>query len=130
MDKNGIELLADYVFLSKYSQKKKDGFLENWNETIDRIYDMHEIKLEKEGLLNSDIKSMIYKSRELEYDKKILSSQRGRQFASKNPSSEILKHEAKLYNCCSTYIDRVDVFSETMYLLLCGCGVGYSLHKE
>ena len=76
MDKNGIELLADYVFLSKYSQKKKRWFLENWNETIDRIYDMHEIKLEKEGLLNSDIKSMIDKSRELEYDKKILSSQR------------------------------------------------------
>lgn len=130
MDKNGIELLADYVFLSKYSQKKKDGFLENWNETIDRIYDMHEIKLEKEGLLNSDIKSMIDKSRELEYDKKILSSQRGRQFASVNPLSGILKHEAKLYNCCSTYIDRVDVFSETMYLLLCGAGVGYSLHKD
>lgn len=41
-----------------------------------------------------------------------------------------MKHEAKLYNCCSTYVDRIEVFSEIMYLLLCGCGVGYSLHKE
>lgn len=130
MNKDGIELLSDYVFLSKYSQRKENGFLETWNETVDRIYNMHEIKLEKEGLLNSEIKRMIDKSRELEYNKKILSSQRGRQFASMNPSSGILKHEAKLYNCCSTYVDRIDVFNEIMYLLLCGCGVGYSLHKD
>ena len=53
----------------------------------------------------------------------------GRQFASVNPLSGILKHEAKLYNCCSTYIDRVDVFSETMYLF-CGAGRLFFLHKN
>ena len=52
MKSNGIDLLADYVFLSKYSQRKKDGNLERWNETIDRIYDMHKVKLEKLNLLN------------------------------------------------------------------------------
>ena len=45
MKSNGIDLLADYVFLSKYSQRKKDGNLERWNETIDRIYYMHKVKL-------------------------------------------------------------------------------------
>lgn len=129
MKKSGIELLADYVFLSKYSQKKDDGVLEQWDETIDRIYDMHQIKLESKNLLTSEILSMIDKAKELEYGKKILSSQRGRQFASTSKHSGILKHEAKLYNCCSTYVDRLEVFSEIMYLLLCGCGVGYSLHK-
>ena len=59
-----------------------------------------------------------------------MSSQRGRQFASPKENSGILKHEAKLYNCCSTYIDRIEVFNEIMYWLICGCGVGYSLHKE
>ena len=44
----GIELLADYVFYSKYSQKKADGRLETWEETVDRIYDMHREKLKKE----------------------------------------------------------------------------------
>lgn len=130
MKKNGIELLADYVFLSKYSQKKADGVLENWNETIDRIYGMHSLKLSEERLLSEVAKEMIGRAKALEYGKVILSSQRGRQFASVNKNSGILKHETKLYNCCSTYVDRVDVFAETMYLLLCGCGVGYSLHKN
>ena len=29
---NGIDLLADYVFLSKYSQRREDGRLEHWDE--------------------------------------------------------------------------------------------------
>lgn len=127
---SGIDLLADYVFLSKYSQRNSDGRLEHWHETIERIYAMHEVKLNKLGLWNIGVQEMIHKAMAMENDKKILSSQRGRQFASPVETSGILKHEAKLYNCCSTYIDRVKVFSEIMYLLLCGCGVGYSLHKE
>jgi len=128
--KSGIDLLADYVFLSKYSQKKENGELESWDETVDRIYDMHRVKLNKLGLLNNEILEMLNKSSDLEKQKRILSSQRGRQFASSKETSGILKHEAKMYNCCSTYVDRLDAFGEIMYLLLCGCGVGYSLHKE
>lgn len=129
MDKKGLQLMADYVFLAKYSQKKENGELESWNDTVDRIYSMHETKLHSLGLMNSEVRGWLQRCKELEYQKKILSSQRGRQFASSNPNSGILKHEAKMYNCCSTLIDRTKVFSEIMYLLLCGCGVGYSLHK-
>lgn len=128
--KDGLDLMAEYVFLSKYSQKKPDGVLENWNETVNRIYVMHEYKLKTMGLLNATSKDALEVAKAFEKQKVILSSQRGRQFASVNPESGILKHEAKLYNCCSTFIDRVGVFGELMYLLLCGCGVGYSLHKE
>lgn len=127
---NGIDLLADYVFLSKYSQRNSEGRLEHWHETIERIYSMHGVKLNKLGLWNIGVQEMIHKAMAMENDKKILSSQRGRQFASPIGTSGILKHEAKLYNCCSTYIDRIEAFSEIMYLLLCGCGVGYSLHKD
>lgn len=130
MNNTGLDLIAEYVFLSKYSQKKEDGKLETWNETVDRIYAMHEKKLRELNLFNDKTKKTLNEAKKLEYDRIILSSQRGRQFASVNPNSGILKHEAKLYNCCSTYIDRIQVFGELMYLLLCGCGVGYSLHKE
>lgn len=129
MNKKGLQLMADYVFLAKYSQKKENGELESWDETVDRIYSMHETKLHSLGLMNSEVHAWLQHCKELEYQKKILSSQRGRQFASSNPNSGILKHEAKMYNCCSTLIDRTKVFGEIMYLLLCGCGVGYSLHK-
>ena len=130
MFKKGIDLLADYVFLSKYSRRNENGFLETWDETIDRIYAMHEMKLRSMDLWDEAVAEMIERAKKMEKEKKILSSQRGRQFASPDMNSGILKHEAKLYNCCSTYIDRVEAFSEIMYLLLCGCGVGYSLHKE
>ena len=130
MNKTGLDLMAEYVFLIKYSQRKENGILENWNETVDRIYGMHEVKLKELGLFNDSTEKALNKAKEFEYNKVILSSQRGRQFASSNKYSGILKHEAKMYNCSSTFIDRPEVFSEIMYLLLCGCGVGYSLHKE
>lgn len=127
--KTGIELLADYVFLSKYSQRLPDGNLETWEQTVDRIYAMHGVKLESLGLYDEEVQHRLFHAAQMEKQKKMLSSQRGRQFASPNWNSGILKHEAKMYNCCSTYIDRIEVFSEIMYLLLCGCGVGYSLHR-
>ena len=36
----------------------------------------------------------------------------------------------RLYNCSYLPIDHTDSFSETMFLLLSGCGVGYSVQKH
>ena len=36
----------------------------------------------------------------------------------------------RLYNCSYLPIDHVDSFSECMFLLLSGCGVGYSVQKH
>jgi hypothetical protein len=33
-------------------------------------------------------------------------------------------------NCSFTHIDRFEAFSQALYLLLCGCGVGYSVQYE
>lgn len=126
----GIDLLRDFVFYKNYSQKKEDGNLETWEDSIDRIYSMHEVLLKSKGYNYYMLKPMLDAAKELEKKRKFLSSQRARQFASPNKNSGILKHNSKLYNCCSTLIDRPKVFSEIMYLLLSGCGVGYSLHKE
>ena len=37
---------------------------------------------------------------------------------------------ARQFNCCASLIDRPRVFGEILYLLLCGCGVGYSVQFE
>lgn len=34
------------------------------------------------------------------------------------------------YNCCYTVADHVRVFDETFYLLMNGCGVGYSVERQ
>jgi ribonucleoside-diphosphate reductase alpha chain len=35
-----------------------------------------------------------------------------------------------MYNCCVSYVDRFEAFQQIMYLLLCGCGVGFSVQKH
>lgn len=46
-----------------------------------------------------------------------------------NDHSFILANGMVTGNCSSTYIDRVEVFEEIMYLLLCGAGTGYSVQR-
>ena len=46
----------------------------------------------------------------------ILASQRNLQYR----EEQILRSNARLYNCCSTYIDREEVFKQTLFLLLNG----------
>ena len=35
----------------------------------------------------------------------------------------------RMYNCTSSYADRPRFFSEALWLLLCGCGVGFSVQR-
>ena len=60
------------------------------------------------------------------FKKRVLGSQRALQFG----GSPILKHNARIYNCISSYCDRLRFFQECMYLLLCGCGTGFSVQKH
>jgi ribonucleoside-diphosphate reductase alpha chain len=54
--------------------------------------------------------------------REILPSMRSLQFG----GEAILGKHARIYNCAFTYLDRLEAFREAFYLLLCGCGVGFS----
>jgi ribonucleoside-diphosphate reductase alpha chain len=60
------------------------------------------------------------------YDKKVLPSMRSLQFAGK--PAEI--NNARMFNCSFLPIDNVKSFSEIMFLLLSGCGVGFSVQNH
>ena len=60
------------------------------------------------------------------YSKKVLPSMRSLQFAGK--PIEISPN--RLYNCSYLPADSVDAFNEIMFLLLSGCGVGYSVQQH
>ena len=62
----------------------------------------------------------------LVFDKKVLPSMRSLQFGGK--PIEISPN--RVYNCAYLPIDHTDAFSETMFLLLGGTGVGYSVQKH
>jgi ribonucleoside-diphosphate reductase alpha chain len=119
-----VKALSDYTQYSKYAnylpEKKRR---ETWYEQVDRVFDMHEVKLgDKLDLIREDF----YFAKDMVKKKKVLGSQRALQFGGKS----ILSKQAKLYNCTVSYVDRVDFFKECMYLLLCGCGVGFSVQKH
>ena len=56
-------------------------------------------------------------------EQRVLGAQRALQYG----GELMLEKHARFYNCSSTYVDRVRVFEEIMYLLLCGAGTGYSV---
>jgi len=119
------QLMSDTKFLSDYSRyNDKLGRYETFEEAVDRVMAMHkEFYKDKMSIQLTrlmDGVSTAYKN------KLFLGAQRALQFG----GEQLLKHHARLYNCASTYCDRIEVFSETMYMLLCGAGVGFSVQKH
>jgi ribonucleoside-diphosphate reductase alpha chain len=72
------------------------------------------------------LKDEITEAYQMVYNKKVLPSMRSMQFAGK--PIEIAPN--RIYNCAYMPIDHIDSFSEAMFLLLGGTGVGYSVQKH
>lgn len=112
-----LSSLTVYMKYSKYNKDKKRR--ESWTELVDRNKRMH---LKKFPELSEDIESVY----SFVYDKKVLPSMRSMQFAGK--PIEISPN--RVYNCAYLPIDDIRAFSETMFLLLGGTGVGYSVQRH
>tara|TARA_B100000900_G_C20596858_1_gene723789 strand:+ start:1982 stop:3964 length:1983 start_codon:yes stop_codon:yes gene_type:complete len=113
-------MIADYVFRSKYARYKKDlKRRESWEEAVDRMMNMH---LNKFPSLSIEIEQC----REAMKEKRITGSQRALQFG----GDAVLEKNMRLYNCVSSYADRSRFFAESLWLLLCGCGVGFSVQTH
>lgn len=124
IEKDSRPVVGEYVFLSKYSQTH-DGKRETWQEAVNRVMDMHSkrysgmVKPEDEA----EFSKMFAHAYSLYSEQRVLGAQRALQYG----GELMLEKHARFYNCSSTYVDRVRVFEEIMYLLLCGAGTGYSV---
>ena len=115
--------LPEYTRIAKYAQHNRSKKRrETWEEQVDRVFKMHKVKFQKH-LDNSEFIELFNFARDMVYKKHVLGSQRALQFG--GPS--ILNKETRIYNCCTSYVDRPRVFQEIMYCLLCGVGVGFSI---
>jgi len=114
------EILSEITIFNKYAKYLPDKKRrESWKELVDRNKEMH---IEKFPKLIGDIEWAY----QFVYDKKILPSMRSLQFAGK--AAKI--NPARLYNCSYMAVNDLRSFQEAMYLLLSGCGVGYSVQKH
>lgn len=113
-------ILSDLITYTKYARYiEKDKRREDWTEIVTRNMQMHMRKFPK-------FKLEIAEAYQFVYEKKILPSMRGMQFGGK--SIEI--NPCRQYNCAFTHMDTPEAFSELMFLLLSGCGVGYSVQTH
>jgi ribonucleoside-diphosphate reductase alpha chain len=115
-----VSILSDITVYNKYAKFNPElQRRETWEEIVTRNKDMHISKF-------PNLKDQIEKAYELVYAKKILPSMRSLQFAGK----PIEINNARIYNCAYLPVDDYRSFSETMFLLLSGCGVGFSVQQH
>jgi len=84
---------------------------------------MHAKKYAAQLASSEELRLLFDETREAVYKKRVLGSQRALQFG----GDPILRRNDKIYNCATTYIDRPNAFNHVMYILLAGCGVGFSV---
>jgi len=114
------KILSELTVHMKYAKYLPEvSRRETWKELVTRNMNMH---IKKYPSLEGEIREK-YK---LVFDKKVLPSMRSLQFGGK--PIEISPN--RVYNCAYLPIDHTDAFSETMFLLLGGTGVGYSVQKH
>ena len=114
------KILSDITVYMKYAKFVPElNRRETWEELVTRNKEMHQKKY-------PNIKDEIEEVYKMVYDKKILPSMRSLQFGGK--PIEISPN--RVYNCAYLPIDHTDAFSETMFLLLGGTGVGFSVQRH
>ena len=109
--------ITTYMKYAKYVPELKRR--ETWTELVTRNKEMHQTKFPQ-------LKNEIEEAYKLVYAKKVLPSMRSLQFAGK----PIELNNARIFNCSFLPIDDWRSFSEIMFLLLSGCGVGYSVQTH
>lgn len=114
------KVLSDLIVYMKYAKHLPDkNRRETWDEITTRNKNMH---IKKYPHIKDEIND-VYK---YVYDKKVLPSMRSMQFGGK--PIEISPN--RIYNCGYLPIDHKDSFSEIMFLLLGGTGVGFSVQNH
>lgn len=125
MNTAGKDMMSSSKFYMGYSRwdEVKGGY-ETWEESVSRVMNMHRQKYA--SVMTPELEEYIAFAEQAYKDKVVLGAQRALQFG----GEQLFKHEARMYNCSVSHCDRAAFFQECMYLLLCGCGVGFSVQSH
>lgn len=113
-------LLGKVAFATQYAHIKADGTRETYIDAMTRVKNMHQKKFPYLANRIEDVfKTFVNHGL-------VFPSQRSTQFA----GVAIERNNMRMYNCTASYIDRVRFFAEGFWLLMSGCGVGFSVQKH
>lgn len=116
-----MDLYQEYIHQSRYSRYRDDlDRRETWDETVDRVRDFWSDRIPKS--MREDLTDAMEAVR----NQDIMPSMRIMMSAGKALSD----HHVAGYNCAYVPIDDPRVFSEIVYVLMCGTGVGFSVERD
>lgn len=122
---NAVKVMSDAKFYNDYARyREEDNRYETWDEAVDRVMSMHRRWLG--GKVTPELDVLLTEATAAYKRKLFLGAQRALQFG----GEQLLKHQARMYNCAASYCDRPEFFGEALYLMLCGTGVGFSVQKH
>jgi len=118
------DFLSQTKFYEGYSRfKENEGRYESWDEAVDRVIDMHDQNYMNN---NNELSEYLEEARDAYKEQRVLGAQRALQFG----GEQLMKHQMRMYNCTSSYVNRPEFFGEVFYILLCGAGAGFSVQKH
>lgn len=114
-------MLSELTIYNKYSKQLNDKSeeKESWDRIVSRTVDMHVKRF-------PELQDEIVEAFKLVRLRQILPSMRCLQFA----GLAIEINPVRLYNCCYIPVCDIKAFGEIMFLLLSGCGVGFSVQTH
>lgn len=123
----GASLLSDVTVHNKYSRYLPDKKRrETYDEIITRVFKMHRKKFDFKLKRHPEFKYMMDKAEKFVREKKVFPAMRTLQFAGK----AIERNNMRAFNCAYTPIDYPGAFSEILYGLMLGTGLGFSVQYE
>lgn len=113
---------AEFVYYRTYSKwNENNKRRETWEETVDRVVNF--LKEERKDLVPAKVYKKIKESM-LNFS--VLPSMR----LVWSAGAAAKKSNVCMYNCSFLPIDSIEAFSECLYILCCGTGVGFSVESK
>ena len=115
----------EFIHLSRYARWNEDlGRRENWQETVARYFDFMQSHLMDNH--NTDISKDRPRLEESVLRLEVMPSMRALMSAGK----ALERDNVAGFNCSYVAVDNVRAFDETLYILMCGTGVGFSVERQ
>ena len=114
--------LQKYIHISKYAKfNDSEGRRETWEETVNRYVNFFEAR--NPSLIIGDFKAELFN---VIHAHEVMPSMRCLMSAGK----ALARDNAAGYNCAGAAILDPKYFDELFYLLMCGCGDGFSVERQ
>ena len=116
----------NFIALSRYARwLSEENRRETWGETVDRYFDFMLNHLGKNHGYTPDEK-LVKELKDAVYDRNVMPSMRS--VMTSGPALD--RDHVAGYNCSFVPVDNQRSFDETMYILMCGTGVGFSVEYK